>query len=107
MNMRYPLAFILLLVIVVAVVVAVTQAQRKIPVQYAQQTRGRKMYQSGSSFMPLRVIYAGVMPIIFASALLMFPQKILAYLGGVMKQPFLVELEREIGSCRRSDRQPR
>ena len=90
-NLFHGIAFILLLVIVVAVVVAVTQAQRKIPVQYAQQTRGRKMYQSGSSFMPLRVIYAGVMPIIFASALLMFPQKILAYLGGVMKQPFLVE----------------
>jgi len=91
-NLFHGVAFALLLVAVVAGVVAVTQAQRKIPVQYAQQTRGRRVYQSGSSFMPLRVIYAGVMPIIFASALLMFPQKILDYLGGTLGMPFLREL---------------
>ena len=51
---------------------AVTQAQRKIPVQYAQRVVGRKTYSGGSSFMPLRVNYAGVMPVIFASAILMF-----------------------------------
>ena len=52
---------------VVAGVIAVTQAQRKIPVQYAQRVVGRKMYQGGRSFMPLQVNYSGVMPIIFAS----------------------------------------
>ncbi len=91
-NLFHGVAFVLLLVLVVAGVVAVTQAQRKIPVQYAQQTRGRRVYQSGSSFMPLRVIYAGVMPIIFASALLMFPQKILEYIGKSFNLPFLIEL---------------
>jgi preprotein translocase subunit SecY len=91
-HLFHGIAFVLLLVIVVAGVVAVTQAQRKIPVQYAQQTRGRRVYQSGSSFMPLRVIYAGVMPIIFASALLMFPQKILEYIGKTFSMPFLIEL---------------
>ncbi len=91
-NLFHGVAFILFLVLVVAGVVAVTQAQRKIPVQYAQQTRGRRVYQSGSSFMPLRVIYAGVMPIIFASALLMFPQKILEYIGKSFNLPFLIEL---------------
>ncbi len=58
-------------------VIAVTQAQRKIPVQYAQRAVGRKMYAGGTSFMPLRVNYAGVMPIIFAQSILMFPQPIL------------------------------
>jgi preprotein translocase subunit SecY len=61
--------------------VAVTQAQRKIPVQYAQRVVGRKTYSGGSSFMPLRVNYAGVMPVIFASAILMFFTFIPQYLG--------------------------
>jgi preprotein translocase subunit SecY len=69
------------LVAVTAATVAITQAQRKIPVQYAQRQVGRKMVQGSSSFMPLRVNYAGVMPIIFGQALLMFPEKILSMLG--------------------------
>lgn len=92
----HAIALLLLLVAVVAGVVAITQAQRKIPVQYAQQTRGRRVYQSGSSFMPLRVIYAGVMPIIFASALLMFPQKIFEYLGKSFDMPFLIEIGNQL-----------
>ncbi len=72
---------IILLFIVVAAMVAVTQAQRKIIVQYAKRLVGRKMYGGQSSFLPLKVNYAGVMPVIFASALLMFPQQLLAYLG--------------------------
>src|SRR6185295_7557021 len=70
-----------LLVIVVGGVVAVTQAQRKIPVQYAQRAVGRKIFQGGSSFMPLRVNAAGVMPIIFAQAILMFPAMLLIWAG--------------------------
>jgi preprotein translocase subunit SecY len=66
---------------VIAGIVAITQAQRKIPVQYAQRAVGRKVYSGGTSFMPLRVNYAGVMPVIFASAILMFPQKIFDTLG--------------------------
>ena len=62
-------------------VIAITQAQRKIPVQYAQRAVGRKMYAGGSSFMPLRVNYAGVMPIIFASSILMFPQPLFSWLS--------------------------
>jgi preprotein translocase subunit SecY len=50
-------------------------------VQYAQRVVGRKMYSGGSSFMPLRVNYSGVMPVIFASAILMFPSIILRFLG--------------------------
>ena len=63
-------------------VVAVTQAQRTVPVQHAQRAVGRKVDAGGSSFMPLRVNYSGVMPLIFAQAILMFPGMVLNGLGG-------------------------
>ncbi len=75
------LILLAMIVIVIGVVIAVTQAQRKIPVQYAQRAVGRKMYAGQSSFMPLRVNYAGVMPVIFASAILMFPQQLFSMIG--------------------------
>lgn len=68
------LLLVVLLVVVVGGVIAITQAQRKIPVQYASRMVGQKMYQGGTNYMPLRVNYAGVMPIIFASSILMFPR---------------------------------
>lgn len=80
-NAAHFIALICLLAAVVAGVIAITQAQRKIPVQYAQRAIGRKVYSGGTSFMPLRVNYAGVMPIIFAQAILMFPQKIFLFFG--------------------------
>jgi len=88
------IGMLLLLVAVVAGVIAVTQAQRKIPVQYAQRTVGRRSYAGGSSFMPLRVNYSGVMPIIFAQAILMFPQKAFYYLGKLFNLKFLGEIAR-------------
>lgn len=72
---------LVLLFTVTAGLVAITQAQRKIPVQYAKRVVGRKVYGGQSSFLPLKVNYAGVMPVIFASAILMFPTQILGYLG--------------------------
>jgi preprotein translocase subunit SecY len=75
---------IALLLAVVGVVIAVTQGMRKIPVQYAQRNVGRKMYQGGSTYFPLRVNYAGVMPIIFAQAILMFPSQIFGSVGRMM-----------------------
>jgi preprotein translocase subunit SecY len=84
---------LILLVLVVGGVIAITQAQRKIPVQYAQRAVGRKMYAGGTSFMPLRVNYAGVMPIIFAQSILMFPQPVCGWLAlhaplGVLRDSF-------------------
>ncbi len=70
------LMLIILLVLVIGGVIAITQAQRKVPVQYAQRAVGRKLYSGGTSFMPLRVNFSGVMPIIFAQSILMFPQTI-------------------------------
>ena len=88
-NVFHGVAMLLLLVAVVAGVIAVTQAQRKVAVQYAQRAIGRKVVAGGTSFMPLRVNYAGVMPIIFAQAILMFPQKILEYAGKSWNLGFL------------------
>lgn len=86
------IAMLAIFVIVTGVVIAVTQAQRKIPVQYAQRAVGRKVYSGGSSFMPLRVNYAGVMPIIFAQAILMFPDKILSLMARTLDIPFFDQL---------------
>src|SRR6266850_1926868 len=80
-NAAHFIALLFLLAAVIAGVIAITQAQRKVPVQYAQRAVGRKVYSGGTSFMPLRVNYAGVMPIIFAQAILMFPQKIFLFFG--------------------------
>ncbi|MFA4975423.1 MAG: preprotein translocase subunit SecY [Candidatus Paceibacterota bacterium] len=62
--------------LVIAGVVVVTEAERPIPVTYAKQVRGAKMYGGGSTYLPLRVNQAGVIPIIFALSLLLFPQMI-------------------------------
>jgi preprotein translocase subunit SecY len=91
-HLFHGIALVLLLVGVIAGVIAVTQAQRKIPVQYAQRAVGRKVYSGGSSYMPLRVNYAGVMPVIFAQAILMFPAQILEFLGRNIDVPFLTRV---------------
>jgi preprotein translocase subunit SecY len=86
------LLLVILLFVVVGTVIAITQAQRKIPVQYASRMVGQKMYQGGTNYMPLRVNYAGVMPIIFAQSILMFPQTIcnvIADHSKLLRDPFL------------------
>ena len=74
-----------MMVLVTAGVILLTQGQRKIPVQYAKQIKGRKVYGGQSTFLPLRVNQAGVIPIIFASSLLLFPATIAQFLhsGGM------------------------
>ena len=66
--------FLLALVAIFALVVFVDGGERKVGVQYAKQMKGRKMYGGQSTYIPIRVNANGVMPIIFASALLTFPQ---------------------------------
>lgn len=70
------LVFIVAGALIIAGVVMVTEAERPIPVTYAKQVRGMKMYGGGSTYLPLRVNQAGVIPIIFALSILMFPQMI-------------------------------
>lgn len=85
------MGMILMLVLVIAAITAVTQAVRKIPVQYAKRVVGRKVFGGQSSFLPLKVNYAGVMPVIFASAIIMFPQMLLTSLGGAANLDFLTD----------------
>ena len=68
------LAFLLF---VIAAIISITQAQRRISVQYAKRVVGRKVYGGQTQYMPLKVNYSGVMPIIFAQAILLFPVPIL------------------------------
>ncbi len=88
-----------LLFLVVGGVIAITQAQRKIPVQYASRMVGQKMYQGSTNYMPLRVNYAGVMPIIFAQSILMFPQPVCTWLANSISAPFLQEKIRDLASA--------
>ena len=72
----------LMFVGVTAGVVFITLAQRRIPTQSAKHVRGRRVYGGTRQYMPLRINQAGVMPIIFASSLLMLPPFVLTWLGG-------------------------
>ncbi|MFA6520000.1 MAG: preprotein translocase subunit SecY [Candidatus Paceibacterota bacterium] len=68
-------------VLIIAGIVLVTEAERPIPVTYAKRVRGAKMYGGGSTYIPLRVNQAGVIPIIFALSILLFPQMIGTFLA--------------------------
>jgi preprotein translocase subunit SecY len=75
---KFILVVILVLVIITAVVY-IEQAQRRIPVQYAKRMIGRRMYGGTSTYIPLKVNQAGVIPVIFASSLLYLPQLALQF----------------------------
>ena len=82
MGVETLLVLAALFVGVVAGVVFMTQGQRRIPTQSAKHVRGRRVYGGTRQYLPLRVNQAGVMPIIFASSLLLFPQMFFQYLAG-------------------------
>ncbi len=89
------LVLLFLLIGVIAGIIAITQAQRKVPVQYASRMVGRKMYQGGTNYLPLQVNQSNVMPIIFASAILMFPSQIFNWLftsGPLFFKPYAQQL---------------
>lgn len=68
------LTFVVVAILVTAFVVFIQEGERKIPIAYAKQVRGNKMYGGASSYLPLKVNQAGVIPIIFAISILLFPQ---------------------------------
>ena len=70
---------------VVAGAILITQGQRRIPIQQAKHTRGRRVYGGQRQYLPLRVNHGGVMPIIFASSLLLFPSIIFEWLYGIAR----------------------
>jgi preprotein translocase subunit SecY len=78
------LAFLAVSVLIVALVVTITEAERPVPVTYAKRVRGSQMFGGVSTYLPLRLTQAGVIPIIFALSLLLFPQlvfNLLTYIG--------------------------
>jgi preprotein translocase subunit SecY len=87
------LGFLLAAIAIVAGVVYATEAERPIPVTYAKQTRGSKTYGGISTYLPIRINQAGVIPIIFALSMLVFPQ-VLASLFAVLDQPILQKISK-------------
>ena len=87
-NILNVILFLLIALAMVVFVVAISQGVRKIPVQYSKRIVGRKMYGGHSSYIPLKVNQAGVIPIIFASSLLMLP----ATIGQFVKVPWVQKI---------------
>jgi len=78
-------------------IILVVQGQRKIPVQYAKRVVGNKVMGGQSSFLPLKVNYSGVMPVIFASAILLFPQQIFSWIGAARPElKFFSDISQEL-----------
>ena len=89
-NIFGVLLILVLALVLVVVIVFVNEAERRIPIQYAKQMRGRKMYGGQSTFLPIKVNMSGVMPIIFAQSIASLPATILTFVrtdnsGSVMK----------------------
>ena len=78
-NIALAIAFAVVAVVAVGVIIYIQEGQRRIPIQYASRVRGRRMYSGGQTFLPLRVNQAGVIPIIFAVSILLFPHQLATY----------------------------
>ncbi|MFC1572977.1 preprotein translocase subunit SecY [Candidatus Eisenbacteria bacterium] len=91
-NMLFLFILLAGMLFVTAVVVMMTQAQRKIPVQYPKRVVGRKMIGGGSTHIPLRPNTAGVIPIIFAQAIIVFPSTIGSFFPGNEVVEFITHL---------------
>lgn len=84
------IAILLVFVVVIACVVWVNQAERRIPVQYAKRVVGRKVYGGQSTHLPIKVNWAGVIPIIFAMSIMMLPSTLVGFFGSKSDNAFLV-----------------
>lgn len=85
------IVFVLVSIAVIAGVVFIQEGERKIPVAYAKRVRGTKMYGGASSYLPLKVNQAGVIPIIFAVSVLLFPQ-FMAQASSIISSDFSVKI---------------
>ncbi|MBX6382418.1 MAG: preprotein translocase subunit SecY [Microbispora sp.] len=89
-----PFKFVIVMivgVVMIGVVVFIEQAQRRIPVQYAKRMVGRRMYGGTSTYIPLKVNQAGIIPVIFASSLLYLPQLLVTLFGNSQKPNAVIE----------------
>ena len=90
------LAFAALALFTIYAVVFITEAERPIPVTYAKRMRGNKVYGGVSTYLPLRLNQAGVIPIIFALSLLLFPQMILNFITTSVSNPTVATVSEKI-----------
>jgi preprotein translocase subunit SecY len=97
LNIFSLATLILVMVGIVAAVVLMTQAQRRIPVQYAKRVVGRKMYGGQSTHIPLRLNTAGVIPVIFAQSIIMLPGTVAEFFRGNLFMESLAALLRPGG----------
>ena len=86
------IAFVVVAIIIIAGVVMVSEAERPVPMTYAKTVRGSNSYGGGSTYLPLRVNQAGVMPIIFALSIMLFPQMLATILSQVSSNAFFTSL---------------
>jgi len=91
LNILKVLVILLVIVAVIVGVIFVQQGVRKIPVQYAKRVVGRKMYGGQSTHIPLKVNAAGVIPVIFASSLLLFPPTIAGFWRGNVVADWIID----------------
>lgn len=91
------LIFAITALIVIASVVFITEGQKNIPVSYAKRIRGHRMYGGASTFLPLRINQAGVIPIIFAISVLLFPGMIASFMAG-SSNPTIVNIANTLNS---------
>lgn len=81
MNFAYLAILLAVFVLVTIGTILIIQGHRRIPLQYARRVVGRKETQGGNSYIPLKINYAGVIPVIFASSFLMFPATLATFIG--------------------------
>ncbi|MCI8360862.1 MAG: preprotein translocase subunit SecY [Clostridiales bacterium] len=86
-NPVATVAVVIGFLLIVAFIVWMTNAERRIPIQYAKRVVGRKMYGGQSTHIPIKVNMSGVLPIIFASSILMIPTMVLGFMGDVTGEP--------------------
>ena len=86
-NPVATVAVVIGFLLIVAFIVWMTNAERRIPIQYAKRVVGRKMYGGQSTHIPIKVNMSGVLPIIFASSILMIPTMVLGFMGDVAGEP--------------------
>ena len=85
----FLLGFIILIILLFGLIVFIDSSERRIPVVYAKRVRGNKMYGGQNTFIPIKVNSGGVMPIIFASSLIMFPQMIMQFADPSVESGFV------------------
>lgn len=95
-NLPFYIGVLAVAIIATAGVVYVTEAERSVPVTYAKQVRGNRVYGGASTYIPLRLNQSGVIPIIFALSILLFPQIIFGALGKLGTHPLIASWSQNI-----------